>query len=123
MFKSSRTPKIDPASTDTFIGPGSVFEGKLQSEAGIRIEGRISGEVTSGGDVIVGEHGEVEAGITARNVLIAGRVTGQVQASDKVTITSTGKLIGDIRSAVLAIEEGAYYEGSSMMGRTDEADR
>ena len=115
MFKAAKETKIDPSSTDTFVGKGSVFEGKLQSAAGIRIEGRVTGGIESEGDVAVGEHGVVEADIAARNVVIAGAVTGSVRAAEKVTITAKGRLTGDIESALLSIEEGAFYEGSSRM--------
>lgn len=114
MFKSGKT-RSDSAATDTFIGSGSAFEGRLASSGSIRIEGRVSGSVHSKGDVTIGEKGFVEADIKARNVVIAGTVTGNVQATEKLTIKPKGTLTGDILTARLEINEGARYEGTSRM--------
>jgi cytoskeletal protein CcmA (bactofilin family) len=112
MFKSG---KSDAPATDTYIGPGSAFEGRLASNGSIRIEGRVSGSVHSKGDVTIGEQGVVEADIKARNVIIAGTVTGNVQATGKLTIKPKGRLTGDILTTLLEIHEGARYEGTSRM--------
>jgi cytoskeletal protein CcmA (bactofilin family) len=114
MFKSGKS-RSDSAATDTYIGPGSAFDGKLASNGSIRIEGRVSGSVHSKGDVSIGEKGVVEADIKARNIVIAGTVTGNVQATEKLTIKPNGKLTGDILTALLEINEGARYEGTSRM--------
>lgn len=115
MFKSSK--KVDPNSTDTLIGENSVFEGKIKSEASIRIEGQIHGNVESSGDVVVGVHGVVKSNITARNAVLAGTVHGNVTVTDKLTITSTGKLHGNIAAQSFVIEEGGLFQGSSKMER------
>ncbi|REK56532.1 MAG: cell shape determination protein CcmA [Thermobacillus sp.] len=114
MFKSGKS-RSDSAATDTYIGPGSAFEGRLESDGSIRIEGRVTGSVHSKGDVSIGETGVVEADITARNIVIAGTVTGNVQATEKLTIKPKGTLTGDILTALLEINEGARYEGNSRM--------
>ena len=77
MFKN-KSSKLNPNTTDTLIGEGTVFEGKLKSDAGIRIEGQITGNVESIGDVTVGEKGIVKSNISARNVIVAGTVHGNV---------------------------------------------
>ncbi|OUM94026.1 MAG: hypothetical protein A9Z00_00105 [Thermobacillus sp. ZCTH02-B1] len=114
MFKSGKS-RSDSPSTDTYIGPGSAFEGRLASNGSIRIEGRVSGSVHSKGDVTIGEQGVVEADIKAHNVIIAGTVSGNVHATGKLTIKPKGSLTGDILTALLEINEGARYEGTSRM--------
>jgi cytoskeletal protein CcmA (bactofilin family) len=114
MFKPVKS-RSDSAATDTYIGPGSAFEGRLASNGSIRIEGRVSGSVHSKGDISIGEKGVVEADLKARNIVIAGTVTGNVQATEKLTIKPQGKLIGDILTARLEINDGAHYEGTSRM--------
>ncbi|HEY4392363.1 MAG TPA: polymer-forming cytoskeletal protein [Paenibacillus sp.] len=117
----NKVTKIDPNSTDTLIGEGSIFEGKLKSSASVRIEGQMIGDIECGGDVTIGEKGVVESSIiNARNVTIAGQVNGNVQASNKLTITSKGKLYGNIAAASLAIEEGSIFEGTSRMGNSSD---
>lgn len=114
MFKS-RKAKIDPNSTDTLIGEGTHFEGKIRSEAGIRIEGHLTGDISCTGDVTIGEHGKADSHITARHVIVAGQVTGNVTASGTLTIKATGKLLGNLTAKELSIESGGVFQGNSKM--------
>ncbi|MDF2718880.1 MAG: cell shape determination protein CcmA [Paenibacillus sp.] len=104
---------MNPNTTDTLIGEGTFFEGRIKSEAGIRIEGHITGNVESEGDVTVGENGSVKSNITARNVLIAGAVHGNIATKGSVRILSTGKLYGNTTTQSLIIEEGGLFQGNS----------
>lgn len=108
--------KVDPNTTDTLIGEGSVFEGKIRSDAGVRIEGQITGDIECEGDVTVGEKGVVHSNILARNIIIAGTVHGNMHAKNKLSITSKGKLYGNMVATALSIEEGSIFEGTSKMG-------
>lgn len=117
MFKPKST-ALDPDTTDTLIGEGSVFEGKIKSAAGIRIEGEVVGDIDCEGDVTIGEKGSARSNIVARNIIIAGTVNGDVQAKSKLTITSKGKLHGNLTAASLIIEEGSVFEGTSRMEST-----
>jgi cytoskeletal protein CcmA (bactofilin family) len=114
MFKKKQSP-INPNTTDTLIGEGSVFEGRIRSEASIRIEGQITGDIECTGDVSVGEKGVVKSNISARDVIIGGSVHGNVVTKGKLTITSTGSLYGNTNAATFIIEEGAVFQGSSKM--------
>lgn len=116
MLKKGKASKFGAGSaTDTYIGPNSEFEGTLASKGSIRIEGRISGSVHSQGDVTVGESGVVKADIKARNIIISGSVIGNIHAAEKLTIKPNGRLSGDIVTALLEINEGARYEGTTRM--------
>lgn len=119
MFKNGKKTKIDPNSTDTLIGEGSLFEGKIKSEAGLRVEGRIVGDIDCAGDVTIGENGTASSHIQARNVVIAGKVTGNVSASGKLTLKSTGLLHGNLSALELSIESGAVFHGLSVMNVKD----
>jgi cytoskeletal protein CcmA (bactofilin family) len=114
MFKSKKT-KIDPNMTDTLIGEGSVFEGKIKSGAGIRIEGQIVGDIDCAGDVTIGEHGIARSNILARNIILAGQVAGNISAKGKLTIKATGQLQGNLSALELSIESGGIFQGSSKM--------
>lgn len=113
MFKKKKT--INPNTTDTVIGEGSHFEGRIKSEASIRVEGHINGDIECLGDVTVGENGIAKSNITARNVTIAGTVNGNVTTKGTLTITSTGQLIGNTASHSLIIAEGGIFQGQSKM--------
>ncbi|GGH12777.1 bactofilin family protein [Paenibacillus segetis] len=122
MFKSKgKTVKLDPNTTDTIIGEGSIFEGIIKSDAGVRVEGQITGDIECEGDVTIGDNGHVHSNIVARNVIIAGTVNGNVQARSKLTITAKGKLYGNIKATTLSIEEGSIFEGNSQMGSATES--
>src|SRR5690554_5597053 len=116
MFKGKKKPKIDPNSTDTLIGEGTVFEGNIKSEASIRVEGNITGDIECKGDVTIGDNGNAKSGISARNVIIAGIVHGNIKTTEKLTITKTGKLYGNTTSKTLIIDDGGIFMGNSKMG-------
>ncbi|CAH1224858.1 hypothetical protein PAECIP111891_05748 [Paenibacillus allorhizoplanae] len=114
MFKKTKN-LMNPNTTDTLIGEGTSFEGRIKSEASIRIEGGITGDIDCAGDVIIGEHGVVKSNISARDVVLAGSVQGNITTKGKLTITSTGSLHGNISAASFIIEEGGVFQGSSKM--------
>ncbi|MCR8631391.1 MULTISPECIES: bactofilin family protein [Paenibacillus] len=114
MFKGKKH-AVDLHTTDTLIGEGTVFEGKIKSEASIRIEGQINGDVECAGDVTVGELGVVKSNIIARDVILAGTVNGNVLCKGKLTIRSTGKLFGNTTAQSLIIDEGGMFQGMSKM--------
>lgn len=105
--------KLDPNSTDTLIGEGTLFEGRLRSEASMRIEGTIIGDIACTGDLTIGEHGNLTSNIVARNVAVAGILKGNITAQGKITITSKGNITGNITYEKLIIDEGAVFQGSS----------
>jgi cytoskeletal protein CcmA (bactofilin family) len=115
MFKNKKASVINPNTTDTLIGEGSVFEGKIKSQAGIRIEGQINGDVECSGDVTIGERGVVKSNITARNIIIAGIVHGNVTAKESLRLMTTGQLFGNTATQTMTIDEGAVFQGTSRM--------
>ncbi|RLC37520.1 polymer-forming cytoskeletal protein [candidate division Kazan bacterium] len=105
---------------DTIIGYGVSVEGTLQTAGDIQINGYFKGKLITRGDVVIGEHGQVDANINAENVYIAGEVTGNVNAIDKLEILETGKVDGNISSTALVIESGGVLKGSSTMRDTED---
>lgn len=114
MFKKKKS-KINPNTTDTLVGEGSTFEGRIRSEASLRIEGNITGDIECIGDVTVGEHGTAKSNINARNVTIAGTVYGNINTKGLLTITATGQLFGNTTAHSLIISEGGLFQGQSKM--------
>lgn len=121
MAMMKRT-KIAPGTTDTLIGEGSTFEGKIRSLASVRLEGEITGDLECEGDVIIGEKGVARSNVTARNIVLAGKVHGNVTARGKLTIKSSGHLSGNLSAAELAIEAGGFFKGISKMEDKNGAD-
>jgi cytoskeletal protein CcmA (bactofilin family) len=114
MFKGKKK-QMNPNITDTLVGEGSHFEGRIKSEASLRIEGMVTGDMECTGDVTVGEHGVVKSNITARNIIIAGSVHGNIMTKGILKITATGKLYGNTSAASLMIDEGGVFQGTSKM--------
>ncbi|OAS20572.1 bactofilin family protein [Paenibacillus oryzisoli] len=115
MIGSSRLKRIDTKSTDTLIGASTICEGKIMSEASLRIEGQMNGDIECAGDITIGENAVVQSNIHARDVIVAGKVKGNVSTKGKLIVTSSGVLIGNIDVRSVIIEEGGIFQGSSAM--------
>ncbi|MGE5572505.1 MAG: bactofilin family protein [Bacillota bacterium] len=115
MFGKRPAEPSQPRRVDTIIGKDTRIEGRLEAAGTIRIDGRIDGEIEADGDVVIGEPGRLVASVHARNITIAGEVQGNVYAEGRLEIVPTGKLYGDVKVAVLAIEDGAVFKGSCEM--------
>jgi len=110
-----KSKKIKSDRIGTIIGPYTHFEGAISSEGGLRIDGSVKGEVRCEGTLIVGSEGRVDAEIVADNVLIAGEVSGNVTAKNRLEITEKGKVRGDITTAKLVMAPGVIFDGSCRM--------
>ncbi len=92
--------------------------GDISGDGDMVIEGLVAGRIDLGRhDLVVEKGGRVEADVRARNVTIHGEVTGNVQAAEKVFISETGWMKGDIAAAVISILAGARFRGSIKMER------
>jgi cytoskeletal protein CcmA (bactofilin family) len=103
-------PKIE-----TVVGPNCRLTGRIESDGGIRIEGIVEGTIETTGNLIVAESATVLAEIRANNCTVSGSVKGNIVAN-KVEITETGKVWGDLSINALLLHEGAYLKGQTNMG-------
>jgi len=95
------------------IGRTLVIKGEISGSESLYIDGRIEGSITfKDHRVTVGRNGVVQANIAAREVVIMGKVTGNVECSDRVDIRSEGTLNGDVISQRISVEDGAQLRGS-----------
>ena len=123
---SEPTPKSNIPSASggqrTVIGRSVVAQGEITSSEDIVIEGQFDGTITLNEHCLtVGPEGRVKAEIRARQVVVQGSVTGNVEAREKIDIRRTGHVVGDLSSATVAIEEGAYFKGSIDISRGEAA--
>lgn len=114
MWKRSKS-SASYKSTDSLIGHGGTLEGKVHCDTNLRIEGNFSGEILCQGTVTVGEQGTVRSSIKAQEIIIAGKVYGNVTADQKLIMTGTGQLHGNIAAGALSIMEGSVLNGSVAM--------
>ncbi|KGE19169.1 bactofilin family protein [Paenibacillus wynnii] len=102
-------------STDTLIGHGGTLEGKVHCDTNLRVEGSFSGEIHCSGTVTVGEQGTVHASIVAEEIIIAGKVFGDITAERQILLLGNGQIYGNITSSALSIVEGGLLNGSVSM--------
>lgn len=103
----------DTLLVNSIIGEGTKFRGDFELSGLLRIDGDFEGSIDSEGKVLVGQHGSaITPGIKAKIVIIGGKVDGNIYASEKVTILSTGQLNGNIETPRLIAEEGVFLNGN-----------
>jgi cytoskeletal protein CcmA (bactofilin family) len=108
MF-AKRQPKLD-----TIVGPESNLKGELASKGTVRVDGKVEGNVAAD-CLIIGEAGHLTGDVTVREIVIGGRIVGNIHATDGVDIQHKGEVCGDIFSARLTIAEGGRFDGRSTM--------
>lgn len=108
------TPRPAASSTadQATIGKSLVIKGEVTGSEALYIDGRVEGSINLAGNrVTVGRNGVVAANINAREIVVLGKVRGNLTASDRVDIRSDGSLTGDVVAARISIEDGAYFKG------------
>jgi len=101
----------------TEIGPDAVFEGKLQGEGNYSVRGKMIGESDVSGILMLETEGEWIGNVLADVVIISGTVKGHVMAREKLELRVGGRVEGDLESPVIAIAEGAVYDGKIKMAK------
>ncbi|MCI8693266.1 MAG: polymer-forming cytoskeletal protein [Lachnospiraceae bacterium] len=101
----------------TIIGMSAECNGDFTADGAIRIDGTINGNVVVTDTVIVGASGCINGDIHAQKVVIGGEVYGNLDVPEKVELTSTARLIGDITTNGLVIDEKAIFQGSCNMNQ------
>jgi len=99
----------------TIVGTGARLEGNVVSAGSLRIDGQVKGQINADGDVVLSPQSQVEADIRAQNVSIAGKFKGNVIVKGKAHLAHGGRIDGNITSKTLVIEEGATFQGQSVM--------
>jgi cytoskeletal protein CcmA (bactofilin family) len=102
-----------------FLDAGSHLEGKLHFEDTFRVDGKITGTVESDGDLIVGLGGEVDGEILVGRLFVSGLVRGTVRTKRQVEITAKGRVLADLFTPSLVVEDGGHFEGRCFMERGD----
>jgi cytoskeletal protein CcmA (bactofilin family) len=101
-----------PTGEQATIGKSLFVKGEVSGSESLYVDGKVEGTINLPGNrVTVGRNGQVAANITAREVVVLGKVRGNVHASDRVDIRSEGSLTGDVAAARISIEDGAYFKG------------
>lgn len=105
-----------------FVGNGTVLTGETNFQAMLRVDGHLTGRVTSeNGTLIIGSTGKVDANIAVAAAMINGTVNGDIVASEKIELGRTARVTGNIQTPRLVMEDGAILEGGCTMTKAREA--
>ncbi len=115
LSKKGERRKVTIDDAKTILGTNAVFKGELTFKGTLCIDGEFEGKLTTSDKLIVSEKGDVRADIEAGIVICKGKIRGNIIASQRVEIHSTGKILGDVLSPSLMIEVGAVFNGKSYM--------
>lgn len=123
LFSKDAAPPKPAVRNDTpvtpggsFIGPNVTVEGTVTGSEPVVVEGTVRGKVNLGADLRVGTKARIEATVHARNVLIEGKLTGDVSADDRVELVASASVDGNIKAPKIIVAEGAKFRGSVDMG-------
>jgi cytoskeletal protein CcmA (bactofilin family) len=99
-----------------FVGHGTVLTGETNFQAMLRVDGHLQGTVSSeNGTLIVGSNGQVDANVAVASAMVNGTVNGDIVATEKIQLGRTARVVGNIQTPRLLIEDGAVLEGSCSM--------
>lgn len=105
-----------------YVGNGTVLTGETSFQAMLRIDGHLTGRVSSeSGTLIVGSSGRVDANIAVAAAIVSGTINGDIVASEKLELTRSARVIGNVQTPRLVIEDGAIFEGACTMLKAKES--
>ncbi|MDZ7798943.1 MAG: polymer-forming cytoskeletal protein [Patescibacteria group bacterium] len=112
--------EFSPKGEETVIGPSVKVEGNFDSQGDIIVEGHVSGTIKTAGNLRVGQNAKIKADVEASNVNNAGEIRGNVKSSEKLSLSSSARVIGNVETGVLSVEEGAVLNGKCKMIKKEE---
>jgi cytoskeletal protein CcmA (bactofilin family) len=111
-----RANDAQPAFQGTFLGPKISIEGMVTGSEPVLIEGHVKGGINLSGDLRIGTQARVEAKVHARNVMVEGRLNGDVTADERVELIASSTVDGNIKAPKIIVAEGARFRGNVDMG-------
>ena len=100
----------------TQIGSTVNIKGDISGKSDVRVAGTVNGSINIEGELIVERTGFIEAEIKATNTVVAGSVKGNIECTEKLILESSSKFVGNIKTKLLIIQEGAVFQGNCQMG-------
>ena len=108
--------RTSPAATRNVLSTDVEIKGTVKFTNDLVVDGKIEGEITSDGNLTVGENARIKAEIKTATVVVYGKVHGNLTATDRVELKSSAEVVGDIKAKTLSIEAGAIFVGKSTVG-------
>lgn len=128
--KDVPAPRPQPRSADpqqtfqsTFFGPNITIDGNISGSEATVVEGTIKGTINLTADLRVGTKARIEATVHARNVVVEGKLTGDISADERVELVASATVDGNIKAPKIVVAEGAKFRGSVDMGSAKPAEQ
>ena len=110
-----------PAGSTARVGASLQIKGEISGNEDLHVDGSIEGSIQlEERKLTVGPSGKVTADVVAREVVVFGSSKGNLRASDRIEIKKDGSVVGDLTTARLIIEDGAYFKGSIEIDKSSE---
>jgi len=116
MFNKEPENQNMPSGQTSIIAQGCKFDGKVEVNGTLRIEGEFKGDIGSPESLVIGKTGVVHANCRVKNAIIGGQLFGNIVAENKIELQSGSHVEGDIKTKRLVIDEGVFFEGNCSMG-------
>lgn len=113
--------RTSPAATRNILSTDVEIKGTVKFTNDLVVDGKIEGEISSDGNLTVGENARIKAEIKTATVVVYGKVHGNINATDRVELKSSAEVVGDIKAKTLSIEAGAIFVGKSTVGTPAQA--
>lgn len=97
----------------TIIADDVEISGSLKSSAGVKMAGKLNGDLTCGGDVLVEKGAAVKGNVTANSVVVLGMIKGNITAKERIELKGAARVAGDIKAKRLTVEEGVTLAGKA----------
>lgn len=105
----------EDSQTNTIVGPNTVVQGNLDIKGSVLVYGTVLGDVHSNGQVRTAKDSVIKGNVVSQEAIIDGELEGSLTTKDRATLGGSAKMVGDLRAALLVIEEGAQYTGKCKM--------
>jgi cytoskeletal protein CcmA (bactofilin family) len=112
---------VAPSRATTIIGETMRIKGDISSAEELQLDGEIEGRLELRNRLTIGPKGKAKATITATEVIVSGAVQGNVDAAERVILRKGANLVGDVKTAGIIIEDGAYFKGGIDIARPEAA--
>ena len=103
-----------------FVGEEVTFKGTIRYQGTVRVDGKLEGEIYTDGNLIIGQKAEIKAKIEAGTVTCQGKITGEVEAKNRVKLLSPATFEGSMMTPSLSMDEGVIFNGSCNMPKKGE---
>lgn len=101
----------------TLVGSDAELKGDFTSGGSVRVDGKITGNVTVEKTLILGVTGSITGDVKAENIMVGGEILGDVTITNKTELMETAKVVGDISTTLIVIDENAIFQGGCNMNR------